>query len=93
MNRAVRMSPNNPKLYYHRAALFLAMGSPERAIQDYGEAIRLDPQHVDAYRSRSLMYTLIGRNEEAQQDLDQAVRLGADRANLEREAGDLRRRR
>ena len=90
LNRAVLMNPNNPKGYYHRGALFMAVGQVERAILDFSAAIRINPEYTEAYSYRGLMYTLIDKDAEAQQDLDRAAQLGADRANLARQADQLK---
>lgn len=92
LSRAIRLNPKNAKLYYQRGSLIVGLGQPERAVHDFNEAIRLDPKLVDAYSSRGLVYTMLGRHEDAQRDMDQAVRLGADRAILERQIEDTKRR-
>ena len=70
--------------------LFLAIGSPERAIGDFSMVIRNNPGHLDARISRSIVYTLTGRHEQAQDDLERAVELGADREVLEQNLSDAR---
>ncbi len=91
MNRAVTMNSTNPKAYYHRASLFMAVGNLQSAVQDFTTAIRLDPQYADAYTRRGMMYTLLDKDDEATQDFDRAVQLGTDRVKLEREIGTLKR--
>ena len=91
MNKAVMMNSTNPKGYYHRASLFMAVGNFESAVQDLTTAIRLDPQYADAYTRRGMMYTLLDKDDEAKQDFDRSVQLGTDRVELEREIGGLKR--
>jgi tetratricopeptide (TPR) repeat protein len=89
-NRAVIMNRSGAKAYYSRGLLFLAIGSPERAIGDFTIVIQNNPGHVDARISRSIVYTLIGRHEQALDDLERAVELGADREVLEQNLSDAR---
>ena len=91
MNKAVAMNSTNPKAYYHRASLFMAVGNLQGAVQDYTTAIELDPDYTDAYTRRGMMYTLLDRDDEANQDFDRAVRLGTDRETLEKEIDSLKR--
>ncbi len=91
MNKAVMMNDTNPKGYYHRASLFMAVGNLQSAVQDFTTAIRLDPQYADAYTRRGMMYTLLDKDDEAKEDFDRAVQLGTDRVTLEREIVTLKR--
>ena len=91
MNKAVAMNSTNPKAYYHRASLFMAVGNLQSAVQDFTTAIRLDPQYADAYTRRGMMYTLLDKDDEAKEDFDRAVQLGTDRVTLEREIVTLKR--
>ena len=84
------MNPNNPKGYYHRGALFLAVGQFERAILDFSAAIKIDPEYTEAYSNRGMMYTLVDKDDEAQQDFDRAAQLGADLATLAKQADQLK---
>lgn len=90
LNKAVMMNSTNPKGYFHRASLFMAVGQVESAIQDFTSAIRLDPEYTDAYTRRGMMYTLLDREDEAKVDFDRSVQLGADREKLEREVSALK---
>ena len=90
MNRAVMMNTTNPKGYYHRASLFMAVGNLRSAVQDFTTAINLDPQYTDAYTRRGMMYTLLDQEDNARKDFDRAVLLGTDRETLEREIGSLK---
>ena len=93
MNRAVQFNPNNPKAFYHRGSLYMAVGQVQGAILDFSAAIKLDSLYVDAYTRRGFMYTMLDRDDEAQQDFDKAVQLGVDQADLTREVEGLRRER
>ena len=57
MNRAVQFNPNNPKAFYHRGSLYMAVGQVQGAILDFSAAIKLDSLYVDAYTRRGFMYT------------------------------------
>jgi tetratricopeptide (TPR) repeat protein len=89
-NRAVAMNRGGTKAYYHRGLLFLAIGSPERAIGDFSATLQNQPEHIDARINRSIVYTLTGRHEQALRDLEQAVEMGADREILEQQIFDAR---
>ena len=91
MNKAVAMNSNNPKAYYQRASLFMAVGNLRSAVNDFTKAIELDPQYADAYTRRGMMYTLLDKEDEATLDFDRAVQLGTDRGSLEREIDGLKR--
>ena len=90
MNKAVAMNSTNPKAYYHRASLFMAVGNLQSAVKDFTTAIQLDPQYADAYTRRGMMYTLLDQEDDANRDFDRAVQLGTDRETLEREIGALK---
>jgi tetratricopeptide (TPR) repeat protein len=84
------MNRGGSKAYYHRGLLFLAIGSPERAIGDFSAALQNKPDHIDARINRSIVYTLTGRHEQALADLEQAVEMGFDRDVLEQQILDAR---
>ena len=78
MNRAVMMNTTNPKGYYHRASLFMAVGNLRSAVQDFTTAINLDPQYTDAYFNRGLAYRKLGQQEQADRDFAKAKELGVE---------------
>jgi serine/threonine protein kinase len=49
---AIKINPNNPKVFQHRAESRALAGLYKSAYEDSGEAIRLDPEYSPAFRLR-----------------------------------------
>jgi tetratricopeptide (TPR) repeat protein len=52
LNKAIELSPRNPKLFALRGIVYFSLERYERAIQDYDTAISLDPQTALYYDLR-----------------------------------------
>lgn len=60
-------------LLHNRARIHVAMGRPERALDDYTTLLRLEPTNSEAHLDRGILLQRIGRHREALQDYDAAV--------------------
>ena len=72
---AIRLDPDNPRLYVERAGAHSKLDRYEEAVADYDRAIGLDPDHAAAYLGRCHARSELGRHEEAIEDYDHAVHL------------------
>jgi tetratricopeptide (TPR) repeat protein len=50
---ALRLTPQDPRLYNNRGNAYAAQGKLDRAIADYDAALRIDPKNPDALRNRA----------------------------------------
>ena len=55
-NEAIRLKPDNARLYNYRARAYTKIGQYQRALEDYNEAIRLKPDYANAYNDRGNAY-------------------------------------
>ena len=51
-NEAIRLTPNEPSLFFNRGNVYNDKGQPDRAIQDYDRAIRLNSNDALAFFHR-----------------------------------------
>ena len=72
---AIRLEPDNPRLYIERAVAHSKLNRYEEAVADYDRVIGLDPDHAAAYLGRCHAKSELGRHEEAIEDYDHAVHL------------------
>ena len=72
---AVRVHPQDAKLYNNRGTAYRAEGQLDQAIQDFDEAIRLNPWYPPAYNNRGLVFHSLGKDEKALKDFDMAIQL------------------
>jgi Flp pilus assembly protein TadD len=77
---AVRLKPDDEKLYYHRGNAFNNTGRYQLAIEDYNKAIRLKPDLAVAYANRGNAYRSLGHNQLAIEDYSATIRLRPDDA-------------
>ena len=82
---AIRLDPDEPRLYLERGDARSALGRYKEAIVDYDRAIQLDPDNTSAYVGRFQAKADLGLHEEALDDYDHVVRLSPD---LVAETGD-----
>jgi tetratricopeptide (TPR) repeat protein len=73
--QAIRLDPNNAKIYNERGGVYDNMGDFDRAFTDFTQAIRLDPNYAIAYSNRALVYVHMGDLDRAIADYNQAIRL------------------
>ena len=65
-NKAIDISPKEPKPYSNRASIYIQQGKFDDALKDYSKAIELDPTNAERYDARSLFYY-------SKQDLEKAL--------------------
>ena len=80
---AIRLDPDNPRLYLERAGTHSRLDRYEEAVADYDRAIRVDPDLAAAYRGRCHAKSELRRHEEAIEDYDHAVHLDPASASAE----------
>ena len=74
--QAIRLQPNDARIYDARAHAYCAKGEFDKAIADCNEAIRIMPQFARAYFARATIYTRKGDEARAVEDFAQAKKLG-----------------
>ena len=52
INRAIKLYPEDPEYFFHRASIYNAAGQFDNAITNYSLAIKLRSDFVDAYTNR-----------------------------------------
>ena len=72
---ALRLCPQDSKVYNNRGTAYRALGQHEKALQDYGKAIELNPWYPHAYNNRGLVYLTLGQYEQALKDFDMVIQL------------------
>jgi tetratricopeptide (TPR) repeat protein len=73
--QALRLDPNDCKVYCNRGSTYLALGRHEEALADFTKAIGLDPNIALIYYNRGVAHLTAGRHEEALADFTQSIRL------------------
>ena len=74
-DEAVRVDPQDAKLYNNRGTAYRAERQLDQAIRDFDEAIRLNPWYPPAYNNRGLVFHSLGEEEKALKDFDMAIQL------------------
>jgi len=74
-DEAVRVDPQDAKLYNNRGTAHRAEGQLDQALRDFDEAIRLNPWYPPAYNNRGLVFHSLGEEEKALKDFDMAIQL------------------
>jgi tetratricopeptide (TPR) repeat protein len=75
LNKAIELSPNNPKLFAMRGLVYAGLERYERAIQDYSECLRLDPKNTAVYTLRGDAHWNIRQYAAAIDDYGQVIQL------------------
>jgi len=73
--QAIRLSPQNARVYNNRGTAYRALGQYDPALKDYDRAIQLNPRYPHAYNNRGLVYLVLGQPEKAIQDFDMVIQL------------------
>ena len=73
LTRAIAQVPHAGWLHAWRANAYRAVGKPELALKDFGEAVRLQPYYHRSFVWRGGLLRKLGRFEEALADLDRAL--------------------
>jgi len=76
LNKAIKLSPNNSKLYYIRGNTFFNIQQYSNAIADYDKAIEINEKYTDAYYNRANTYLLLDNIDKACSDFTTAYKLG-----------------
>ncbi len=59
-NRSLEFNPDNPQVYYYRAASNASLGRMVQAVNDALNAIRMNPRHFESYQLLSGIYAARG---------------------------------
>jgi tetratricopeptide (TPR) repeat protein len=73
--QAIRLDPNNRRLYNDRGVVFSDMRETDLAIADFNQAIIINPNLADQFNNRAGAYFIKGNFERAFEDFDQAIKL------------------
>lgn len=88
-NQAVKLAPNNAKLYYNRGVFHAAQADGEAAFRDLNTALSINPKFVAALRERAKLYLTQDNFSGALADYSEAVRVQPKTAALWSERGYL----
>ncbi len=75
LDKAIRLQPDQARLYVTRGLVHSLRQQPDRAIEDCDKAIRLDPRSAQAYVVRAGAWLAKNELERARADLEQVLRL------------------
>ena len=76
LNKAAKLAPELPQIYYNRGNLLALSGRFPEAFADYSEAIRLDPLFAEAYFNRGLVQIYMKDTRKGLLDISKAGELG-----------------
>jgi len=79
-DQAIRLKPDNSKIFSIRGLAYERKGDHDRAIQDYDQAIRLKPDDSNTLSIRGEAYLNKGDIDRAIQDYNQVIQLNPDDA-------------
>ena len=80
INQAIRLDPDNAKLYRHRGIALKKLGQFNQALVDFSRAIQLNPNDAGSYNERGKTYSKLGQFVRAVKDYDRALGLDPDNA-------------
>lgn len=80
LSAAIRIDPEDSRLYNDRAVVFLQLKMYPEALQDYGRAIATGPFTPLPYFGRGETFSAMGRFEDARNDYAYSCRLGKSEA-------------
>ena len=76
LNKAAKLNPNLPCIYYNRGNLFALSGRFPEAFEEYSHAIALDPGLAEAYFNRGLVQIYMKDTRKGLLDISKAGDLG-----------------
>ena len=76
LNKAAKLNPNLPCIYYNRGNLFALSGRLPEAFEEYSHAIALDPGLAEAYFNRGLVQIYMKDTRKGLLDISKAGELG-----------------
>ncbi|MEZ5065955.1 MAG: protein kinase [bacterium] len=74
-----RLEPEEPNPWDSLGELYLVVGQPERALENYARALEIDPRFRSAYSGRALALASLGRFDEALAELTRWEQRAMDR--------------
>ena len=74
LNQAVKVVPENLDAIRMRGALYLKMGQPEKALEDFKKWTELEPENLSAYLVMVQVLSQLDRDAEAKEVLDNAIK-------------------
>lgn len=80
LNKAAKLNPNLPCIYYNRGNLFALSGRFPEAFEEYSHAIALDPGLAEAYFNRGLVQIYMKDTRKGCLDLSKAGEMGIQEA-------------
>lgn len=80
LNKAAKLQPLLPHIYYNRANLLALSGQLPEAFEDYSRAIELDPMMAEAYFNRGLVQIMMKDTRKGCLDVSKAGELGITQA-------------
>lgn len=86
-NEAVKLAPQNAKLYYNRGVFYAAQADSGAALQDFTAALTINPKFVPALQERAKMYQTQNNFSDALTDFSEAIRIQPKNAELWSERG------
>jgi tetratricopeptide (TPR) repeat protein len=91
LNKAAKLYPELPHIYYNRANLLVLSGKLPEAFGDYTRAIELDPALADAWFNRGLIQIYMKDTRKGLLDVSKAGELGVTEAYavLKRYSGEI----
>ena len=82
LNQAVKVVPENLDAIRMRGALYLKMGQPEKALEDFKKWTELEPENLGAYLVVVQVLSQLDRADEAKEVLDNAIKQNPKAAGL-----------
>lgn len=80
LNKAAKLAPELPQIYYNRGNLLALSGRFPEAFADYSQAIRLDPLFAEAYFNRGLVQIYMKDTRKGLLDVSKSGELGISEA-------------
>jgi tetratricopeptide (TPR) repeat protein len=73
LERAKRMTPDEPRISSEEGRIYLAMGKPGDALVEFGRALALAPRNADALNNRGAALLALDQKDAARQDFERAL--------------------
>jgi tetratricopeptide (TPR) repeat protein len=74
-SQAIRLAPEEARLYQFRGAVWGQKGNYKKAIRDHNRALKLDPNRSEAWFYRGFSYSRLDKYEKAIEDYSRALEL------------------
>jgi len=86
-SQAIRLEPNNNKLYNERGTTYSDMGDIDWAIADFNQAIKMAPNDYDSYNNRGSVYVIKRDYNSAIEDFNHAIKINPNSVDIYRNRG------